>query len=219
MATKTAKTARTAKKRSYNSTRRQQQAAQTRADVLAAATELFAEQGWAATTLAAIADAAGVSVETIYNGFGSKRGLLQEAMNVAVVGDDEPVPLVDRAEFAALGEGTFDERIGRGIALLAEIHERSARVWEAVAEAAKGDAEIDEWRRTMEAGRLVDTRRSLEAVLGRSADERLVTLLWALFSAEVYLRLTGDGGLSRAEYESLVVEASKRLAAPLPEGR
>src|SRR5690554_2448277 len=89
-------------KRPYNSTRRARQAAQTRADVLAAAMALFAEQGWAGTTLAAIADEAGVSVETIYNGFGSKKALLREAFDVAVVGDAEPIPLAERPEFAAL---------------------------------------------------------------------------------------------------------------------
>jgi AcrR family transcriptional regulator len=200
-------------KRSYNSSRRQAQAAQTRSDVLAAATELFSDLGWAGTTLAAIADAAGVSVETIYNGFGSKKGLLRAAMEVAVVGDDEPIPLVERPEFAALREGDFDERIARGISLLAEIHGRSAKVWEAFAEAAQGDAEVEAWRQELEAGRLVDTRRSLEVVLGGPVDERLVTVLWVLYSPEAYLKLVGDGGLDRAEYESLLVDASRRLSA------
>ncbi len=63
-------------KRSYNSSRRTLQAAQTRDEVLRAATELFRETGWAGTTLAAIAERAGVSVETVYKGFGSKKGLL-----------------------------------------------------------------------------------------------------------------------------------------------
>lgn len=205
----------TARKRSYDSTRRQQQAAQTRADVLRAATALFHEQGWAGTTLAAIAAAAGVSVETIYNGFGSKKGLLREAMGVAVVGDDEPVPLVDRPEFAALGEGTVDERIARGIALLTDIHVRSAGVWEAIVEAAQADPDVEAWRREMEALRRVDVGRSIEAILGRPADERLVTMLWLLFSPESYRKLVTDAGLTREEYEAFLIDATNRLAAPV----
>ena len=95
-------------KRSYNSSRRTLQAAQTRDEVLRAASRLFSDTGWAGTTLAAIAAAAGVSVETIYKGFGSKKALLREAMDVAIVGDTAPLPYVERPEFAALSQGTPD---------------------------------------------------------------------------------------------------------------
>jgi AcrR family transcriptional regulator len=63
-------------KREYDSSRRQRQAAQTRADILAAARRLFAERGYAATTIEAIAAEAEASEATVYAGFGSKRGLL-----------------------------------------------------------------------------------------------------------------------------------------------
>ena len=63
-------------KREYDSSRRQRQAAQTRADILAAARRLFAERGYAATTIEAIAAEAEASEATVYAGFGSKRGIL-----------------------------------------------------------------------------------------------------------------------------------------------
>jgi AcrR family transcriptional regulator len=63
-------------KREYDSSRRQRQAAQTRADILAAARRLFTERGYAATTIEAIAAEAEASEATVYSGFGSKRGLL-----------------------------------------------------------------------------------------------------------------------------------------------
>jgi AcrR family transcriptional regulator len=63
-------------KREYDSSRRQRQAAQTRADILAAARRLFVERGYATTTIEAIAAAAEASEATVYAGFGSKRGLL-----------------------------------------------------------------------------------------------------------------------------------------------
>lgn len=201
-------------KRPYNSARRLRQAAQTRADVVAAATKLFGQQGWAAT-LAAIADEAGVSVETIYNGFGSKKALLRAALDVAVVGDAEPIPLAERPEFAALGEGDVAERIRRGVALNAGIQERSAGVWRAVVEAAGSDDEVEAWRREVEAGRRLDIRRGVERILDREIDESMVSLVWVLYSPEAYNKLVVDAGFSRAEYEELMVDATTRLVASL----
>jgi AcrR family transcriptional regulator len=199
-------------RRSYDSTRRARQAAQTRADVLEAATELFGERGWTGTTLAAVAARAGVSVETIYKGFGSKKALLREAMDMAVAGDAAPVAYIDREGFASLGEGTLAERSARGAAIVATINERSAGVWQAIVEAAASDEEVERWRRELEDSRRLDTRRSIERVLdGAEVDEHLVTLLWVLYSPETYRKLVVDRGLSRAEYESLLVDASQRL--------
>lgn len=201
--------------RSYNSARRAQQAAQTRADVVAAAIELFDGGGWAGTTLAAVADAAGVSVETIYNGFGSKKGLLRAAMDSAVVGDSEPVPFAERPEFRALGEGSRDERIARGMALVADIHQRSAGVWQAIVEAASADPEVDAWRLELEAARKLDVGRSAQTILGRPVDDQLLTLLWVLFSPETYRKLVVDEGMSIDAYQTLLVDLTDRLVRTL----
>src|SRR4051812_26053926 len=158
-------------KRSYNSSRRSLQAAQTRDEVIRAAGARFSATGWAGTTLAAIAEEAGVSVETIYNGFGSKKGLLRAAMDAAVVGDTEPIPFVDRPEFLDLGKGTIDERIARGAAVVANTHARSAGVWQAIVEASSGDDDVDAWRLELERNRRVDIGKSLERVLDRAVDE------------------------------------------------
>ena len=198
-------------KRAYNSSRRSLQAEQTRTVVLEAGVECFRATGWGGTTLAAVAERAGVSVETIYKGFGSKKGLLRAAMDVAVVGDAEPVPFVDRPEFAALGEGTLHERVARGAHLVADTHERSAGVWQAIVEAASGDEEVDGWRLELERNRRIDAGRSVAVVLGREPEDELVTMLWLLYGPETYLKLVVDFGMPRAEYEALLVEASHRL--------
>lgn len=199
-------------KRSYNSSRRSLQAAQTRDEVIRAALARFSATGWAGTTLAAIAEEAGVSVETIYNGFGSKKGLLRAAMGVAVVGDTEPIPFVERPAFLDLGKGTLDERIARGIALVADIHARSAGVWLAIVEAAGADEEVDAWRLEMEKDRRLDTARSLELIFDRPVDEQLVSMLWILYSPETYFKLVRDSRMSRDEYEAFLVDATNRLA-------
>src|SRR5262245_36488789 len=110
-------------RRRYNSTRRARQAAQTRDDVLAAATTRFTASGWAGTTINRMAAEAGVAVETVYSGFGSKKGLLRAAMDVAIVGDAAPVPLNEREEFHRLGRGSQAERIQAGITVQTDIHE------------------------------------------------------------------------------------------------
>src|SRR5664279_5417561 len=77
-------------------TRRGEQARATRRRIVDAAAALFIENGYPATTLDQIAERAGVAVQTIYFHFGNKRTVLKEAVDVAAVGDYEPVPLLDR---------------------------------------------------------------------------------------------------------------------------
>src|SRR5262249_48297937 len=140
-------------KRSYNSTRRSRQAAQTREEILTAAIALFSESGWAGTTLAAIAERAGVAVEAIYAGFGSQKARRRVACDVAVAGDTADIPVADRPEALRLGEGTTDERLRAAAALSAMVHQRTPGVIRALKEAARGDAEVEQWRHEFELAR------------------------------------------------------------------
>src|SRR5207248_8516494 len=88
--------------RKYSSALRARQAEQTRRQILSTAVTQFASNGWARTTVASVAEDAGVALDTVYTAFGSKKALLRAAMDVAIVGDAEPIPLVERPEFAAL---------------------------------------------------------------------------------------------------------------------
>ena len=82
--------------RTYRSPRRDEQARRTRAAIVAAARDLFTQRGYGATTLQHVADEAGVSVQTVYGVFGNKATLLQQALDVAIAGDDRPVAVNDR---------------------------------------------------------------------------------------------------------------------------
>ena len=68
----------------------------TRRRILDAAGRLFAERGYLGATLAEVAAAAGVSVQTLYNSIGSKATLLKAVYDVTLAGDDEPVPMRER---------------------------------------------------------------------------------------------------------------------------
>ncbi len=82
--------------RRYDSSRRQARAQESRAAVLRAALDRFLQHGYSSTTIAQVADDASVSVETVYKTFGNKAGLLKAVFDVAVAGDDEPVPMAER---------------------------------------------------------------------------------------------------------------------------
>jgi TetR/AcrR family transcriptional regulator, regulator of autoinduction and epiphytic fitness len=198
-------------KRAYNSSRRAAQAAQTRADVLAAAIECFGDTGWSGTTLHAVAERAGVAVETVYNGFGTKKQLLREAMDVAVVGDAEPIPLAERPEWAEMQRGTRAERIAKGVALNADIQTRSARVWSAILEAARVDADVAAFRDETEARRAFDLQRGLQLVLRKPVEGRPYDVLFTLYGPEAYVVLTEARGLTRAQYEAVLAETTLKL--------
>src|SRR5207249_711845 len=116
-------------RRRYDSPRRQAQAAQTRLDVITAARALFLEHGYAGTTLAAVARAAGVVVETIYRGFGGKAGLFKAVLEAAVAGGAERarIPVEERPAIqAVIAEHDPYRQIRRYIATQPGIHARTA---------------------------------------------------------------------------------------------
>lgn len=82
--------------RRYDATRRQQQARENRGRILAAAGELFLARGYADSAMPEIAQAAGVSVQTVYKAFANKATLLKAVFDVSVAGDDEPTPMAER---------------------------------------------------------------------------------------------------------------------------
>jgi AcrR family transcriptional regulator len=89
-------------KRRYNASRRQAQARQLRLDAVASARALFIERGFAATTIADVAQAASVSTQFIYAAFGGKRGLLAKVVDWTLAGDDEPIPMARRPSIIAV---------------------------------------------------------------------------------------------------------------------
>jgi AcrR family transcriptional regulator len=203
--------AETPTRRAYRSPRRQQQATQTRATILEAATRLFGDKGWAATGMRDVAREAGVSVETVYSSFGSKKDLLMAAIDVAVVGDAEPVPLDQRPEFVALGTGSRVERVRAAARLVTGIHQRTMGVNLALREAAASDADLDRMMRDREQGRRDNVEDGMSLIVGHRVSEQRGDALWAVVDIGLYRLLTDLRGWSPEQYETWLADAIDRL--------
>jgi AcrR family transcriptional regulator len=200
-------------RRAYRSPRRQQQAAETRAAVLTAAAGLFAERGWAATGMRDVAAAAGVSVETVYANVSSKAELLMAAIDVGVVGDDQPVPLAQRREFAALATGSRADRIAAAARLITAINVRIGGLRRALGEAAASDRVLADTVAAAEGRRRTNAHEGVELVLGR-ADDEVADTVWAFTGVDVFHLLTDLAGWSTRRYEDWVRQT---LTTLLPE--
>jgi AcrR family transcriptional regulator len=145
-----------ATRRRYDASRRQEQAATTRGELLAAARRLFLARGYAATTMAAIAGEVGVSVETVYKAFGNKAGLVKVLVDVAIAGDDEPVPMLER-DFVRRNIEEPDPRVKlTSYAMhLAASQARTVPVLLLLRDAAAGDEAVAEIERQLDGERLI----------------------------------------------------------------
>ncbi|MDQ4054943.1 MAG: TetR/AcrR family transcriptional regulator [Actinomycetota bacterium] len=137
-------------KRPYNSTRRQEQAGETRLRILDAARELFVSKGYGRTTIAEIASTAGVSVETVYAAFRNKPTLLRQVWYVSFRGDEDDVRFLDRPEIhSVLAEPDLATRFGRHAAVVTAVFRRIAPLLTALQGAAASEpaaaAMLAEW--------------------------------------------------------------------------
>ena len=206
-------------RRRYDSTRRQEQAGENRRAILDAARRMFLERGYAATTVSAIAAAAGVSVETVYKAFGNKPGLVKAVVDVAIVGDDEPVPMLQRDRVRRIeAEGDARRKLALYGEHLAESAPRRVPVELLVRGAAASDAGAAEVWHQLEAERLAGMAafaRHLEEGEhlrpGVSLEEARDTL-WTYNSAEIYELLVMRREWTPQRYGGWVADA---LAAAL----
>ncbi|WP_344609578.1 helix-turn-helix domain-containing protein [Sporichthya brevicatena] len=197
--------------RTYDSRRRRESAAETRRDVIAAATRLFTARGWARTSVRDIAKEARVSVETVYSAVGSKAEILRAALDVSVVGDDEPVPLADRPEFRALAAGSPAERARAVADLLAGIYPRTAPLERALEHGAAADPALVDLCDWAYRNQRETAAQALALVLGRAPTDAEADGAHALFSNSAFLQLTERAGWSLDTYRTWIAESVLRL--------
>ncbi len=192
--------------RSYRSELRQQQAEQTRSRVVTAAAELFAADGYARTTLAKIAAAAGVSVETV-QGQGPKAALLIAAVEfagVGVIGEENILNLDVGRELIAFDHP--QEALDFLVSAVTDVHKGTARLAPALFGGANSDPELDRYLNEFIAGINRQARRVLEVFRDRGwlrvdvPFDELVETAAVFCSVETYLRMTYRDGWSTEGY-------------------
>ncbi|HKB18862.1 MAG TPA: helix-turn-helix domain-containing protein [Candidatus Dormibacteraeota bacterium] len=201
-------------RRRYDATRRLEQAAQTRIDVLTAARELFPERGYAGTTINEIAIAAGVAVETIYRSFGSKAALFREVLEAAIAGGAEraAIPAEQRPAVRKMAEEPDPRRLLElHAATQPGIHARSGPYDRVLREAASADPDLADVWRQLEAQRLTGMRRlaqrlhDLGALRPGLSVEKARDILWTVNSHAVYDLLVVERGWPPERYRDWIV--------------
>ena len=194
------------KRRAYTSEKRRAQARQTRRSILAAAHELFVDSGYAGTSLQAVAEHAGVAVQTVYAVFGSKRELLRQLIESTITGDDEPGPIAERSEAQAVGaEPDARRRAELDAALSRSIIERVAPIARVATEAAASDPELAEMFEAVKAVRRQEMTSAATVLAGpqglRVPPEEAAATLYVLYSPQVADMLMGDYRWPPERYE------------------
>jgi AcrR family transcriptional regulator len=194
-------------KRAYHSPLRTSQASQTRRSIVDAATRLFIDVGYGATSMDAVAGAAGVSRATVFSAVGSKAALLKTAYDVALVGDDEAVSLPDRAESRAIRAEPDPRRyLTRYAALIVDIGGRVAPIYEAIRGAASSDPDIRpvwekiQQERRIGAAHVVADTASKGPLRDGTDEERAADLVWVFVDPGLYHLLVNRRGWSRERY-------------------
>ncbi len=180
-------------KRTYDNSRRQAQVRAARAEVVKAAHELFVARGYSATTVEAVAQAAGITQSTVYRHFGGKRGILTAMLDVVFGGDDEPVEYQHRPEVRA---AITDPDPAGVLDAFARMHPgvvaRSAPIQQVLAEAAAADPEAAELLALARNQRHTGQSRIARQLAERGAlaegltEAEAADIVYALFSPEVY---------------------------------
>ncbi|HEX6676696.1 MAG TPA: helix-turn-helix domain-containing protein [Actinomycetes bacterium] len=206
--------------RPYHSPRRAEQATATRQAIVGAAARLFAERGYHATTMAAIAEEARVAVKSVYT-LAEKPQLLLLALDQTIAGDDAPVPVAERPEARAVLEAA-DAR--RQVELTARLGARMLlrlfRLYRSFEQAASADPGLrDHWReyqrrRHQDVGRLVEAIAANAPLRDGFAARRATDTIWALVTWHPVALLVEERGWTQADLEAWLEDLLAALLLP-----
>ena len=206
-------------KRPYQSERRSNAAEQTRRHIVDVARGCFIEDGYATTSVRRLADASGVSPQTIYNTFGSKFGLFSAVVDAVVAGDQEPIAIAQRPGFAALAD--MDDPVAVIEALVAasvEVLERLSAIYPTLRAAESDPAVAQAYRQFAIEGRWQDCRLAVEPlerlgalVEGMTLDEA-TDVVWVTLSPDAFQLLVVERGWTT---ERLAQHAASVLTSSL----
>jgi AcrR family transcriptional regulator len=204
--------------RRYDAAGRQASARRTRGAILDAAVRLFTERGYAGATMADIAGAAGVALDTVYAVVGPKATLFRLLIETAISGTEEPVPVEERAFVQAIHAET-DAR--RKLEIYAEavrtIQGRMAPLLHVLRGAAPAEPELATVWHEITERRARNMRLFVAEVAGSGALREDLSLdeaadiVWATNSSELYILLVHERGWAPDRYERWLADAWRRL--------
>jgi AcrR family transcriptional regulator len=180
-------------------TRKQVAAEETQRVIVEAASRLFLEHGYHATSIGRIAAEAGVAVQTIYNAVGSKRDLLSRALDFAAAGERSPAPVPQFMREQAEREPDPRRIIAQLVEFWGGALPRTAPIFRIIREGAAADPEIAALERGRSAQRLRNYRQAAQLVADRDALRPGMTVdaaaaaIFAIGHPETYRALVLDG--------------------------
>ena len=203
-------------KRRYDTTSRRQAAARTRAAILDAARELFAERGYAGTPMTAIAERAGVALDTVYASVGRKPEVARLLVETAISGTDQAIPAEQRDYVRAIQAAPdAAAKIDIYAGAVAAMAPRLVLVLGVIQQAAQAEpglarlwAEIAE-RRAANMRRFVADLAAVAPL--RLGLEQAADIVWATNATEMYQLLVGQRGWSPQRYERFLADTWRRL--------
>lgn len=204
--------------RRYDSSGRRARAAESRRRVVVEAYDRFVAHGYAGTTVADVARAAGVSAPTVFAAFGSKVALLRICIDAALTGDED---------LRRLGQWVHEtqdavELLGRYAVLMGALAERAAPIYDVMVRAADAEPELAALQADFEEQRLRAADLVVDAVRRRGGlpDTRSVQdardVVWALNAPELYVTLTRRRGWTTAQYVAWARESLVKLVVGAP---
>jgi AcrR family transcriptional regulator len=190
--------------------------------VIDAARALFLEQGYGATTIAAISEEADVPAPTVYRLFSSKRGILKALLDVSIAGDDEATALADRPDVRSLlADADPRSQLAGFVGVTARVNARSGPIYRILLSAAASDPDAASLL-----GELTQQRQQGQGSLARSLaragalrpelkERDAADVIHALMSPEVHHLLVSDRGWSGERYEQwLTTTLADQLLPP-----
>ena len=201
--------------RRYDSPRRREQAAATRREILDAAQALFERDGYAATTMAAIAKEARVALKTVYLAFETKSGLLRALWHLLLRGDEEDTPVPQRQWYLeVLNEPDPERALRMGARGSTIVKRRIGGILEVIRGGAATDPEVAAlWARIQDelyANQLAIVERiAARGALRDGLDaDRAADILWTLIHPGIWQCLVVERGWTPEQHEEWLAETS-----------
>lgn len=179
---------------------------------------MFLQKGYAATTMPAIAQSAGIAMDTVYAAVGKKPALFRLLVETAISGGDAAIPAEERDYVQAIrAEPDAAKKLQLYASALRSIQARLAPLFRVLQGAAPLDPELNALWQEISQRRPRNMRLFAKdlAATGRLrrdlSVERAADVIWSMNSPEFYLLLVQDRGWSSQEFEQWLSDAWIRL--------